>query len=121
MHEDHGPEDNMRKAYRYIASLSALLPELPEESILSRNLHSDEAANVTLFGFDAGQELTEHTAAFPALLHFLEGEFTLRLGEDEMQAGVGAWVYMPPHLPHSVRAETAGSLLLVLIKASANG
>ena len=109
----------MSKAYRFIASLSEMLPELPEESILSRTVHSDEAANVTLFGFAAGQELTEHTAAFPALLHFLEGEFTLRLGGDEMQAGLGAWVYMPPHLPHSVRAETAGSLLLVLIKPGA--
>ncbi|MGD8758672.1 MAG: cupin domain-containing protein [Anaerolineales bacterium] len=110
----------MSKAYRYIASMSELLPELPEESILSRTVHSDEEVNVTLFGFAAGQELTEHTAAFPALLHFLEGEFTLRLGEDQMQAGLGAWAYMPAHLPHSVRAETAGSLLLVLIKASAS-
>ena len=106
----------MSETYHYVESLAGLLPEMPAESIISRSVHGDEVLNVTLFGFAAGQELTEHTAAFPAVLHFLEGEFELRLGDAHFEARPGAWAYMPAHLPHSLKAATGGSLLLILVK-----
>jgi quercetin dioxygenase-like cupin family protein len=98
-----------------ISDLAGLLPALPEESILSRHVLSNDALNVTLFGFAAGQELTEHSAAFPAVLHFLDGEFELVLGDEELEARAGAWIYMPAHLPHSIRARSKGSFLLTLV------
>lgn len=106
----------MEPAYTYIAALSDHLPEIPPDSIVSRTLHNDEHLKVTLFGFAAGQELTEHTAAQPAVLHFVEGEADLTLGKDEFQARPGSWVHMPAHLPHSLSAKTSVVMLLLLLK-----
>jgi len=100
--------------YGLVESVAALLPDIPPESIVSRKVYSDELLKVTLFGFAAGEELTEHTAAFPATLHFLSGEATLTLGEDTIEAQPGTWVQMPAHLPHSVFAKTAVTMLLTL-------
>ena len=98
--------------YEFVENLAALLPEIPPESIVSRKVYSDDLLKVTLFGFAAGEELTQHTAAFPATLHFLTGEATLTLGEDTVEAQSGTWVQMPAHLPHSVLAKTAVTMLL---------
>ena len=98
--------------YDLVENLAALLPEIPAESIVSRKVYSDDLLKVTLFGFAAGEELTQHTAAFPATLHFLTGEATLTLGEDTVEAQSGTWVQMPAHLPHSVLAKTAVTMLL---------
>ena len=100
--------------YDLVENLAALLPEIPAESIVSRKVYSDDLLKITLFGFAAGEELTEHTAAFPATLHFLTGEATLTLGEDTFEAQAGTWVQMPAHLPHSVLAKTAVTMLLTL-------
>ncbi|GJM39884.1 MAG: hypothetical protein DHS20C20_01660 [Ardenticatenaceae bacterium] len=56
--------------YGLVGNLAELLPEIPAESIVSRKVYSDDFLKVALFGFAAGEELTEHTAAFPATLHF---------------------------------------------------
>ena len=100
--------------YDLVENLAALLPKIPAEAIVSRKVYSDDLLKVTLFGFAAGEELTEHTAAFPATLHFLSGEATLTLGEDTFAAQAGTWVQMPAHLPHSVLAKTAVTMLLTL-------
>ena len=105
----------MTPTYEQIANLQALMPQIPEETIISRSIYKDEQTNITLFGFAAGQELTEHTASRPAILHFLQGEAALTLGEDEMEAGPGTWVYMEPHLPHSIVARTPVLMLLTML------
>src|SRR5262245_38414135 len=46
----------------------------PDKGILSRTLHNDDRLKVVLFGFAPGEELSEHTASMPAILHFLQGE-----------------------------------------------
>ena len=107
-----------KNAYTFLKNLPDLLPEVPEDSIISRSLYKDERINVTLFGFAAGQELTEHTSAQPAILEFLQGEADLTLGEDRRKVEPGAWVYMEPNLPHSVVAKSRLMMLLTLIKAS---
>ena len=99
----------------FIQKLTDLLPDIPDESIVSRKVFSGTGAKVTLFGFAAGEELSEHTAAFPAILHFLEGEATLTLGDEKMTAVAGSWTYMPAHLPHSIQAKTAVTMLLYLL------
>jgi quercetin dioxygenase-like cupin family protein len=91
--------------------------EIPRNGILTRTLHQDDQLKVVVFGFDAGQELSEHTAATPAVLHFLQGEAELALGTDSRQARPGTWVHMPAQLPHSVRAKTPVLMLLLLLKA----
>jgi quercetin dioxygenase-like cupin family protein len=101
-------------AYTLI-DLPAISPQVPQDSIISRQVYRDAQINVTLFVFAAGQELTEHTAAFPAMLHFLEGEGELTLGEDTVAIKPGLWVHMPAHLPHSLTARTRVAMLLTLL------
>ncbi len=101
--------------YHFVENLETLLPEVPADSIISRAVHKDAAANVTLFGFAAGQELTEHTAARPAVLHILSGQARLTLGAETLRAGPGTWVQMPAHLPHSIQAETGLTMILYLL------
>ena len=104
--------------YTHIASLTDRLPEIPADSIVSHSLYTGDDVKVTLFGFAPGQELSEHTAAQPAILHFLQGEADLTLGADRFKARAGTWARMPPHLPHSIKARTPLIMLLLLLKAS---
>jgi quercetin dioxygenase-like cupin family protein len=71
---------------------------------------------VVLFGFAQGEELSEHTASMPAILHFLKGEAQLTLGSDQQQATPGTWVHMPAGLRHSIHARTPVVMLLLLLK-----
>lgn len=97
--------------------LVALVGDAPPDAIVSRQVVSNEAVKVTVFGFAAGQELSEHTASKPALLQVLAGEGTFGLGDEVVEVGPGAFVYLPPHLPHAVTARTPLVLLLTMIKA----
>ncbi len=100
-----------------IPDLAGLLPAIPPDSIISRTVYREAGLKVILFGFAAGQSLSEHTAARPAVLHFLAGEADVTLGQEVMTAGPGAWVHMPAHLPHSITARTPVQLLLWLLPA----
>lgn len=102
--------------YTFIADILAQVHDIPPDSIVSRTFYSDTQMKAILFGFAAGQELSEHTASQPAILHFLQGEADLTLGGDKMTAQAGTWVHMPPQLPHSVSAKTPVWMLLLLIK-----
>jgi quercetin dioxygenase-like cupin family protein len=106
---------NNKVPYFYQHDIDEQILEVPPDSILSRTVFSDEQAKVILFGFAPGQELSEHTAARPAVLHFTRGEADLVLGEDHMEAVSGTWVHMPPNLPHSVHAKTPVTMLLYLL------
>lgn len=109
----------MKSPYAYIADLQQEIPEIPTDSIVSRTLHNDDDVKVILFGFAAGQELSEHTAAMPAMLCFVQGEADLTLGQDALSAQPGTWTHMPPHLPHSIVAKTPVVMLLLLFKSAA--
>src|SRR5262245_47700820 len=88
----------------------------PDKGILSRTLYNDDRLKAVLFGFAQGEELSEHTASMPAVLHFLQGEAKLTLGDDTVEARPGTWVHMPAGLRHSIRAMTPVVLLLLLVK-----
>lgn len=91
---------------------------VPPDGITSRVVHNDEHVRTVIFGFDAGQELSEHTASMDAILHVVQGEATLTLGEERVEAQAGTWVHMKANLAHSVVAKTPLVLLLVLLKGS---
>jgi quercetin dioxygenase-like cupin family protein len=101
--------------YNYIADLASEVT-VPPDGILSRTLFEDNRLHVVLFGFSAGQELSEHTAKVPAVLHILEGEARLRLGEDVLEARAGAWIHMRAELAHGIHARTPVIMLLVMLK-----
>ena len=101
--------------YTYLADLAAEV-ELPADGTLSRTIYQDERLKVVLFGFSAGQELSEHTASTPAIMHFLTGEAKISLGNDTVSAKADTWVHMTPNLKHSIHANTPASMLLLLLK-----
>jgi quercetin dioxygenase-like cupin family protein len=88
----------------------------PDKGILSRTLYNDDRLKAILFGFAQGEELSEHTASLPAVLHFLQGEAKLTLGDDTLEARPGTWVHMPKGLRHSIQAKTPLVMLLLLSK-----
>jgi quercetin dioxygenase-like cupin family protein len=90
--------------------------EPPVDGTLSRTIYQDEQLKAVLFNFSTGQELSEHTASMPAIMHFLEGEADVKLGSDDVTAQAGTWVHMPAQLPHSIRAKTPLAMLLLLLK-----
>jgi quercetin dioxygenase-like cupin family protein len=73
-------------------------------------------SKVVVFGFGQGKELSEHTASMPAILHFLQGEATVTLGDDKHEAKAGTWVHMPTGQRHSIQAKTPLVVLLLLMK-----
>ena len=93
----------MTQTYSFIADLASQIPDIPSDSIISRTVYSDDTIKAVLFGFAAGQELSEHTASSPENLHFVKGEARLTLGGDSMEAGAGTWAHLwpspqrPPH------------------------
>jgi quercetin dioxygenase-like cupin family protein len=106
----------MSMPFHHIADLTTVLGAIPPDTIISRTLHADEHLKAILFGFAAGQELSEHTAARPAILHILQGEADLTVGGETRQAGPHTWLFMQPHVPHSLVARTPLLMLLLLLE-----
>ena len=105
----------MSHNYTHIIDLAKEV-EPPEDGILTRTLFNDDHVKAVIFGFGQGEELSEHTASMPAILHFIQGEATLTLGDETVEAQPGTWIHMPANLQHSVRAKTSVVMLLLLLK-----
>jgi quercetin dioxygenase-like cupin family protein len=90
--------------------------EPPADGILTRTLFNDDHVKAVIFGFGQGEELSEHTASMPAILHFIQGKATLTLGDNTVEAQPGTWVHMPANLKHSVKTKTPVVMLLLLLK-----
>jgi quercetin dioxygenase-like cupin family protein len=88
---------------------------VPTRGIHSQTLSEGHGVELVLFGFAAGEALSEHTAARPTIIHILSGEADLTAGTEAHQATAGAWLRMPAGLPHSVRARTPLVMALYLL------
>jgi len=86
-------------------------------SVVSRQITKAEAGNVTLFAFDAGQELSEHTAPFDALAHVVEGEAEIIISGNPFHLKAGEAIIMPADEPHAVKAMSQFKMLLTMIRA----
>ena len=89
--------------------------EVPKDGILSRTVHTDGGVTLTLFGFDAGQELTEHTSARSAIIEILDGEAEVVLDGDTHRLAAGAWIAMPAGMTHAIRAIMPLRMALTLL------
>lgn len=107
----------MERKYTFLSNLLEEIPEIPTDSIISRTIYTDPQLKAVLFGFAAGQELSEHTAATAAILYFVSGKASLRLGADRMEAQPGTYVHMQANLPHSIHADTDTIMLLLLLRS----
>ena len=105
----------MTTTYTHFSDLAKEV-QPPAKGILSRTLFSDDRLKAVAFGFAQGEELSEHTASMPAVLHFLQGEAKLTLGDDTLEAKPGTWVHMPAGLKHGILARTPVVMLLLLLR-----
>ncbi len=95
------------------------LVAVQEGSITSRVLQRTPSGNLTLFAFDAGQELSEHTAPFDAWVMGLEGEGEITVGGETHTVGEGQALLLPAGVPHAVKALTPFKMLLVMFRVPA--
>ena len=88
----------------------------PSHGIASRVLARTAAGNITLFAFDAGEELSEHTAPFDALVLTLSGALRLTIGGVGVDTAPQTIVLMPAHVPHAVHAVESSRMLLIMLR-----
>lgn len=100
------------------ADLAAEAP-VPARGILSQTLSDADGVSLILFAFAAGEELSEHTSARPAIIHLLSGEADLSVGADAFEAGPGTWLRMAPGTSHAIRARTPLVMALYLLPRAA--
>jgi quercetin dioxygenase-like cupin family protein len=93
------------------------LASYQQGSVVSRVLIRRSTGNVTLFAFDEGQELSEHTAPFDALVHVLEGKAEIVIAGKPFQLGAGEAILMPANQPHALRAISKFKMLLIMIRS----
>jgi quercetin dioxygenase-like cupin family protein len=90
------------------------------QGIASRVLARTGAGNITLFAFDAREELSEHIAPFDALAITLSGSFVLTIGGVELRTAPQTIVMMPANVPHAVRAIEPSRLLLIMLREASS-
>jgi quercetin dioxygenase-like cupin family protein len=96
----------------------ATLVDYASGSIVSRTLAKCKGGSITLFAFDAGQELSEHVAPFDALVQILDGRTELVIGGRRLRVASGESVLMPAGVPHSVKAAKPFKMLLTMLRTT---
>jgi quercetin dioxygenase-like cupin family protein len=93
------------------------LAEYQTGAVVSRQVTKAEGGNVTLFAFDEGQELSEHTAPYDALVHVLEGEVEITISGKDYRLKAAEGIIMPANAPHGLHAVKKFKMLLTMIRA----
>ena len=96
----------------------AALVDYQSGTVVSRTIIGRNAGSVTLFAFDKGQGLSEHTAPFDALVYMIDGEADITIGGRSIRMGAGEAVIMPANRPHALKAVERFKMMLVMIKDS---
>jgi quercetin dioxygenase-like cupin family protein len=101
---------------------SALAPSTlvtyQQSAVVSRTLLKRAGGTITLFAFDAGQGLSEHTAPFDAVVHVLDGTADITVAGAPIVASAGQLVLMPANQPHALAARTRFTMLLTMIRSA---
>jgi quercetin dioxygenase-like cupin family protein len=84
---------------------------------VSKTILDKPVGTITLFAFDRGQRLSEHTAPYDAVVQVIDGRGTLKIGGECVTVAAGEIVIMPGNVPHSVAAEERFKMLLTMIRA----
>jgi quercetin dioxygenase-like cupin family protein len=85
-------------------------------SIVSKTLIKNDTGNITLFAFDAGQGLSEHTAPFDAVVYIMDGRADITIGDKTSTVNAGEMLIMPANVPHALHAVEKFKMLLVMIR-----
>ena len=93
----------------------ANLVEYEEKAVVSRTIIDKKAGTVTLFAFDTGQTLSEHTAPFDAMVYVVDGEAEVSISSKTFRMKQGDLIIMPENRPHSLKAPKKFKMLLTMI------
>ena len=107
---------NKDKLKAQVLKLAGLI-DYQEGSVVSREIISKKTGTVTLFAFDQGQGLSEHTAPFDALVYCVDGETEVTISGNPIRLKEGEMVIMPAHEPHALKAIQRFKMLLIMIRA----
>lgn len=99
----------------------ASLIRVNEAATVSRTVMKAEGARLVLFAFDAGEELSEHTAAMPVFIQVLEGRLTVTAGSRTVLLTPGGIVHLPTRMPHAIVAEEPTKMLLTMLDPRSEG
>jgi quercetin dioxygenase-like cupin family protein len=95
----------------------AELIDYSQDAVVSKTILDKPAGTITLFAFDRGQKLSEHTAPYDAVVQVLDGQARLTIGGKDVQVLAGEVIIMPANVPHAVTAEEKFKMLLTMIRA----
>jgi quercetin dioxygenase-like cupin family protein len=110
--EERGVENQVARVARL-----ADLVEYQESSVVSRTLIDKKAGTVTLFAFDEGQGLSEHTAPYDALVYLVDGEAEVTISGRVYRLKEGEMIIMPANQPHALRAVKRFKMVLTMVRA----
>jgi quercetin dioxygenase-like cupin family protein len=85
-------------------------------SVVSKALIQKDTGNITLFSFDAGQGLSEHTSPYDAVVLLIEGRAEITIGGEPREVGAGEMIVMPAGIPHGLKANERFKMLLIMIR-----
>jgi len=87
-----------------------------DDSVVSQTLLNKDTGTITLFAFDEGQGLSEHTAPFDAVVHILDGQAQITIGGESHAVSKGEMIIMPANISHALHAEQKFKMLLTMIR-----
>lgn len=93
------------------------LVEYSTDSIVSKTILDKPAGTITLFAFDKGQKLSEHTTPYDAVVQIFNGRAQLTIGGEDVDVASGQIIIMPGNVPHAVAAQEKFKMLLIMIRA----
>ncbi len=91
--------------------------EYAADSIVSKMILDKPAGSITLFAFDKGQKLSEHTSPFDAVVQIIDGAVRLTIGGEDRAVSAGQIIIMPANVPHAVAANEKFKMLLTMIRS----
>jgi len=100
---------------KYIASQSI---DYQDSAIVSKIITKKETGNITLFAFDKGQSLSEHTAPFDAMVFIIDGKAEIVISGESHFLNIGEFIIMPANIPHAVNAPEKFKMILTMIKSA---
>lgn len=106
----------MGKIIGQVTSLLDLV-NYQDDAVVSKEIVKGKTGNVTLFAFDEGQGLSEHTAPFDALVYIVDGEADITISSNIYRPKAGDFIVMPANEPHSLKAVKRFKMMLVMIKS----
>ena len=106
----------MSEHHKKVIELAKLIA-YQEGSVVSRTLIDKKTGTITLFAFDKGQGLSEHTAPFDAFVQVVEGEAEITISGERFQVSQGQAIIMPANEPHALKATESFKMALVMIRS----